>query len=381
MDFSLSEEQVLLQDSVARYVRDHCDVGRHRNLIRNGGSFDTQAWQQFAELGWLSVPFEEEFGGFGGGSVDVMVIAEALGKGIVREPYLSSVVTCGAFLRRGGTPEQHTSYIENIIDGSKCWAFASAEADSGYDLAAVATSADADGDNYLVNGAKLAVVDGDSADFLIVSVRTSGADRNRGGISLLIVDVNSPGVTRKSFTRVDGGGAANIEFKDCVVSAEQLLGTPGQAYFLMQDVIDESIVAMGAEALGTMQALLDATVEYTKTRKQFGQPIGKFQALQHRMADMYLKLEETRSLVLNAAIQVDAGSAEAASACAALKVKICEAGKFISQESIQLHGGIGMTDELVIGHHFKRLMVLAMLYGDEDYHLQRYIELTRAEAS
>ncbi|MFT4826478.1 MAG: alkylation response protein AidB-like acyl-CoA dehydrogenase [Halioglobus sp.] len=381
MDFSLSEEQVLLQDSVARFVRDHCDVERHRNLVRDGQPFDHKVWQQFAELGWLSVPFEDEFGGFGGGSVDVMVVVEALAKGIVREPYLSTVVTCGAFLRRGGTPEQQSSYIENIIDGSKRWAFAFAEADSGYDIAAVATSAEADDDNYVLNGAKFAVVDGDSADFLIVSVRTSGADRNRGGISLFIVDASSAGVTRKSFTRVDGGRAANIEFKDCAVNAEQLLGTPGQAYFLMQDVIDESIVAMGAEALGIMQALLDATVEYTKTRKQFGQPIGKFQALQHRMADMYLKLEETRSLVLNAAIQIDAGSDEAASACAALKVKICEAGKFISQESIQLHGGIGMTDELVIGHHFKRLMVLSMLYGDEDYYLQRYIELSRAEAS
>lgn len=381
MDFSLSEEQVLLQDSVARFVRDHCDVDRHRTLVRDGMPFDSAAWEQFAELGWLSVPFADEFGGFGGGAVDVMVVAETFGRGIVREPYLSTVVTCGAFLRRGGSPEQHSSYIENIIDGSKRWAFAFAEADSGYDLAVVSTSAEAEGDNYLLNGSKLAVMDGDSADFLIVSVRTSGADRNRGGISLLVVDANTAGVTRNNFTRVDGGGAANIQFKDCVVSADQLLGTPGQAYFLMQDVIDESIVAMGAEALGTMQALLDATVEYTKTRKQFGQPIGKFQALQHRMADMYLKLEETRSLVLNAAIQVDADSEEAASACAALKVKICEAGKYISQQSVQLHGGIGMTEELVIGHHFKRLMVLAMLYGDEDYHLQRYIELSRAEAS
>ncbi|MFK8050880.1 MAG: acyl-CoA dehydrogenase family protein [Halioglobus sp.] len=381
MDFSLSEEQVLLQDSVAKFVRDQCDVDRHRKLVREKTAFDLHTWQQFAELGWLSVPFADEFGGFGGGAVDVMVVAEALGKGIVREPYLSTVVTCGAFLRRGSSDDQHSGYIENIIDGSKRWAFAFAESDSGYDLAAVSTSAEADGDNYLLNGSKIAVVDGDSADYLIVSVRTSGADRNRGGISLLIVDVNTPGVTRDSFTRVDGGGAANIEFKNCVVNAEQLLGTPGQAYFLMQDVIDESIVAMGAEALGTMQTLLDSTVEYTKTRKQFGQPIGKFQALQHRMADMYLKLEETRSLVLNAAIQIDSGSEEAPSACAALKVKICEAGKYISQQAVQLHGGIGMTDELIIGHHFKRLLVLGMHYGDEDYHLQRYIELSRAEAS
>jgi len=381
MDFSLTEEQVLLQDSVAKFVRDHCDVDRHRDHIQTGSTFDAKVWEQFAQLGWLSVPFSEESGGFGGGAVDTMVICEALAGGVVREPFLSTVVTCGALLRRGGTPEQCSAYIDNIIDGSKRWAFAFAEADSGYDLAAVSMAAEMEADKFVLNGSKISVMDGDSADFLVVSVRTSGADRNRGGISLLIVDANCAGVTRENFTRVDGGGAANIEFNDCAVSAEQLLGTPGQAYFLMQDVIDESIVAMGAEALGTMQALLDATVEYTKTRKQFGQPIGKFQALQHRMADMYLKLEETRSLTLNAAIQIEAESEDAAAACAALKVKICEAGKFISQEAVQLHGGIGMTDELVIGHHFKRLLVLAMLYGDEDYHLQRYIELTRAEAS
>jgi len=381
MDFSLTEEQTLLQDSVDRFVRDHCGVDRHCNLIEAASAYDPAAWQQFAELGWLSVPFSEDYDGFGGGAVDLMVMAEAFGKGLVREPYLSTVVTCGGFLRRSGLEEQTANYIPGIIDGSARWAFAYAEVAGGYDLAAVSTAAVAEGDSYRLNGKKVAVVDGDSADFLIVSARTSGAERNRGGISLFIVDGNQQGVSREGFARVDGGRGANIQFEDCLVSADQLLGVPGHAYLLMEDVIDETIVAMGAEALGTMQVLLDTTVEYTRTRKQFGQPIGKFQALQHRMADMYLKLEETRSLVFNAAIQLDAGSDESAAACAALKVKIAEAGKFISQQSVQLHGGIGMTDELVVGHHFKRLLVLAMLYGDEDYYLQRYVDLTRADAS
>jgi alkylation response protein AidB-like acyl-CoA dehydrogenase len=380
MNFSLSEEQTLLQDSIARYVRDHCGVDRHRARLDEPPGCDVQAWQQFAELGWLSIPFDEEFGGFGGGAVDLMVTSEAFGRGIVREPFLGTVVTCGSFLRLGGTPDQHAAHIPSIIDGSKRWAFAFAEFDSGYDLAAVSTSAVAQGAGYLLNGSKHAVVDGHDADFLIVTARTSGADRNRGGISLFIVDAKQDGVVRKNFSRVDGGMGAHITLENVIVAEESQLGTPGQAYPLMQDVIDVSIVAMGAEALGIMQVLLDTTVEYTKTRKQFGQPIGKFQALQHRMADMYLKVEETRSLVFNAAIAVDAGSNEAATACAALKVKIGEAGKYVSQQAVQLHGGIGMTDELVIGHHFKRLMVLAMLYGDEDYYLERYVELSRLEA-
>ncbi|MEH6567719.1 MAG: acyl-CoA dehydrogenase [Halioglobus sp.] len=381
MNFSLSEEQTLLQDSIARYVREHCGVDRHRARSGESPGYDVQSWQRFAELGWLSIPFAEEFGGFDGGAVDVMVACEAFGRGIVREPFLATVVTCGSFLRLGGTADQHATHIPSIIDGSKRWAFAFAEFDSGYDLAAVSTSAVAEGEGYVLNGSKHAVVDGDDADFLIVTARTSGADRNRGGISLFIVDANQEGVERKSFSRVDGGMGANITLENVLVTQERQLGTPGQAYLLMLDVIDESIVAMGAEALGIMQDLLDTTVEYTKTRQQFGQPIGKFQALQHRMADMYLKLEETRSLVFNAAIALDAGSDEAAAACAALKVKIGEAGKYISQQAVQLHGGIGMTDELIIGHHLKRLMVLAMLYGDEDYYLNRYVELTQQEAS
>jgi alkylation response protein AidB-like acyl-CoA dehydrogenase len=381
MDFSLSEEQSLLRDSVERYVRDHCTVERHRKLCQSGQAFDATGWRQFADLGWLAVPFSEADGGLGGGAVDVMVITEALGKGLVREPLLTTVITCGGFLRRGASDARKQAHIPAIIDGREQWAFAFAESSSGYDLAAVTTTAVADAGGYRLNGSKIAVLNGGDADFLVVTARSDGGERSRSGISLFIVDARQQGVTRNGFCTVDGSRGANITFTDVLVAGDALLGDLNRAYPLIETVIDDAIVAMGGEALGAMQVLLDTTVAYTKTREQFGQPIGSFQALQHRMADMYLKVEELRSLLFNAAIQVDAGSDDVASACAALKVKIAEAGKFVSQQAVQLHGGIGMTDELVVGHHYKRLMVLAMLYGDEDYYLQKYTELARRQAS
>ena len=380
MDFSLTEEQGLLRDSVERYVRDHCTVERHRKLCQSGRAYDVAGWQQFADLGWLAVPFSEADGGLGGGAVDVMVLCEALGKGMVREPLLTTVITCGGFLRRGASAACKQLHIPAIVDGREQWAFAFAESGSGYDLAAVTTTAVPDADGFLLNGSKLAVLNGDDADYLVVTARSDGAARSDNGISLFIVDARQQGVTRDGFCAVDGSRGANITLTDVRVAGDALIGDLNGGWPLIETVIDDSIVAMGAESLGAMQVLLDSTVTYTKTREQFGQPIGNFQALQHRMADMYLKLEELRSLLFNAAIQVDANSDEVASACAALKVKIADAGKFISQQAVQLHGGIGMTDELVVGHHFKRLMVLAMLYGDEDYYLQKYTDFQRPRA-
>jgi alkylation response protein AidB-like acyl-CoA dehydrogenase len=378
VDFSLSEEQVLLRDSVDKYVREHCTVERHRALSRTAQGFDSNAWQQFAELGWLSIPFSDELGGIGGGATELMVVAEALGKGLVREPFLATVATCGGFLQRGGSVEQQQRYVSAIIDGSAQWAFACAEQHGGYDLAQVATTAQRAGDGYVLDGEKYAVLNGHCADHLIVSARTSGANGDRAGITLFIVDAAASGINRDCFTAVDGSGGAHIRFDNVRLAATQLLGAVDQGLPLIEAVIDTTIVALGGEALGAMQALLDATVEYTKTREQFGQPISKFQALQHRMAEMYLKVEETRSLLLNAAIQLDAGSSEAPAACAALKVKVAEAGRYVAQQAVQLHGGIGMTDELCVGHHYKRLMILAKLYGDESWYLQKFAELHAA---
>ena len=369
MDFSLTEEQVLLKDSVDKYVRDHGDAGRHRELIKTELGFDASAWSQFAELGWLCMPFSDELGGFGGGAVDTMVMTEAMGKGLLRTPFLTTVITCGGFLQLAGDSAQHGQYVPSIIAGESQWAFAFAEQGGGYNLANVSTRVDFVSGGYRLQGQKLAVLNGHCADFFIVTADTDE------GLSLFIVPAQQDGITRTAFTAVDGSRGAHVRFDNVQLAVDHRLGSLGQAQRYIDTTLANTIVAMGGEALGAMQVLLNSTVEYTKTRVQFGQPIGKFQALQHRMADMYLKVEETRSLLFNAAILVDEGSDAALMACAALKVKIAEAGRFVSQEAVQLHGGIGMTDELNVGHHFKRLLVLGMLYGDEDYYLNQYMKL------
>lgn len=372
VDFSLTEEQVLLRESVVKYVADHGAVDRHRRLSQTETGFDAGAWTTFAELGWLALPFGEDDGGLGGTAVDLMVLCEALGTGLVREPYLHTAITCGGLLSALGNAEQRAAYLGPLIAGESQWAFAFAERGSGYDFEAIATVANEDEDSFVLSGSKIAVLNGHVADRLLVTARQGNC------ISLFVVDATAPGVVRVPFTAIDGSRGADILLDAVKVNGEHLLGDAGAARQGIEAALDQAIVALGAESLGAMQVLLDTTVEYCKTREQFGQAIGKFQALQHRMADMYLKLEETRSLLYNAAIQLDEGSDQAPAACAALKVKLAEAGRFISHESVQLHGGIGMTDELIVGHLFKRLLLLAKLYGDEDYYLDRYLGLQAA---
>lgn len=374
LDFTFSDEQLLLRDSVEKFVADHCDVARHRALSNNDLGFDEEAWAQFAALGWLALPFDEHSGGLGGGAADIMVMAQAFGAGFVREPYLHTVVTCGALLNAAGSAEQRSRLIPAIIDGSAQWAFACAERAHGFDPHVADTQAVESAAGFVLDGRKIAVLNGHCARYFIVTAHTAR------GVGLFIVDAGAAGVTVEPFAALDGSRGAVVTFQRVVLGKDAVLGECGDPGHL-DAAIDTSIVAMGAEALGAMQALLDATLAYTKTRQQFGQPISQFQVLQHRMADMYMKVEETRSLLLNAAIAVDSGSEERALACAALKVKLAEAGRFVSQQAVQLHGGIGMTDELGVGHYFKRLMLLATLYGDERYHLNRYVALSDALAA
>jgi alkylation response protein AidB-like acyl-CoA dehydrogenase len=306
----------------------------------------------------------------------MMVLCDALGQGVVREPYLHTVVTCGGLLSHAGNEAQQLRYLPPLIEGQSQWAFAFAELQSGYDFSAISCTAAVEADGYRLNGEKIAVLNGHVADFYIVTALTDPNDVE--SLSLFVVSAEQSGIERKAFTAVDGSGGAVLSFDNVVLSADSLLGEAGCALGSIEVALDKAIVAVGAESLGAMQVLLDTTVEYTKTREQFGQPIGKFQALQHRMAEMYLKLEETRSLLFNAAILLDQDSPEAPAACAGLKVKLAEAGRYISHESVQLHGGIGMTDELIVGHMFKRLLLLAKLYGDEGYYLDRYVRLQSA---
>lgn len=377
MDFSLSEEQVLLRDSVEKYIADNGSVERHRALLSRDPGFDTAAWKTFAELGWLALPFSEDDGGLGGGATDLMVICEALGRGLVREPFLHTAICCGGLIAAAGNEAQRARYLPPIMEGDAQWGFAFAEASSAYDLSAISSTAILQEEGVRLSGEKIAVLNGHVAQRLIVTALTAPGDPQ--SLGLFIVDADAPGVHREQFTALDGSHGANIRFEDVLRPAGSALGVAGEVLATVYQVLDRVIVAMAADALGAMQVLLAATVEYCKTREQFGQPIGKFQALQHRMADMYLKQEEMRSLLFYAAIALDEDSADASAACAALKVKLAEAGRFISHESVQLHGGIGMTDELIVGHLLKRLLLLSKLYGDEDHYLQRYIELRAAQ--
>ncbi|AQA19625.1 hypothetical protein BST95_16670 [Halioglobus japonicus] len=364
MDFSLTEEQLLLRESVQKYIQRAGGVERHRTLMAGAEGFDPAAWATFAELGWLALPFAAADGGLDGSATDLMVLCEALGQGVVREPLLHTVITCGALLASLAPQALRQTYLPGLMAGERQWAFAFAERGSGYSWDSIEASASGDADSLFLSGTKISVLNGHIADYLLVTALVGHEP------ALLLLDANSPGISRNDFTAVDGSRGAHLTFD--AVAATLVCHLSSTA---LEQALAPAIIAMAAEGVGAMQVLLDATVEYTKTREQFGQPIGRFQALQHRMADMYLKLEETRSLLYNAAILTDECSEEAPAARAGLKVKLAEASRFVSHEAVQLHGGIGMTDELIVGHLFKRLLLLSKLYGDGDYHLERYLQL------
>jgi alkylation response protein AidB-like acyl-CoA dehydrogenase len=374
MDLSLSEEQQLLKDSAARFVQDKYSVELKRKLRDTEPGFDAAIWQEFAELGWLALPFAEEDGGFGGSALDVAVLMEEFGRGLVAEPYLVNIALCGGFLS-AADPVQREAHLPGLIAGETQWACAFAEPDGRYNLADISLEATAEGDGWRLNGEKCAVLNGGAATNLVVSGRTAGERSDGEGISLFLVAADAAGISRSSYPLVDGSYGADISFRDVEVSQGALLGSPGAGLPLLEDVIAQAIIAVGAEAVGAMDALLEQTVEYTKTREQFGQPIGSFQALQHRMADMYLQCQATRSLLYYAAITRGEDRPDKLRAASALKVKLGEAGRYVSQQAVQLHGGIGMTDELGIGHYLKRLLLLNTLFGDSEHHLEKYAGL------
>jgi pimeloyl-CoA dehydrogenase small subunit len=377
MDIALSDEQRLLKDSVERFIERDYPFDTRRQLAGTEEGFSRDIWRQFAELGWLGLPMPEDHGGLDGTLTDTAVLMEALGRGLVVEPYLSTVLLGGGLLRYGGTAEQQAALIPALIEGGSLFAFAFTERQSRYNLADVETTARADGDGYVLDGAKGVVMHGASADKLIVSARVSGDSRDQDGISLFLVDGDAEGVSRRGYPTVDGLHGAEVTLENVAVAGGDLLGPAGAAYPLIERVIDEACVATCAEAVGVMAVLVDATVEYLKTREQFGAPIGSFQVLQHRAVDMFNALELSRALVYRAAetIVVSDDAANRARAASATKVQIGRAGKMIGQQAIQLHGGMGMTDELFVSHYFKRLTMIGTLFGDADYHLKRYAAL------
>jgi len=372
MDFDLSEEQRLLKDSVDGLLKASYDFDSRKKYRAEKGGWSRNIWDKLAEQGLLGLPFSEEDGGFGAGAVETMIVVESLGKALVVEPYLPTVILGGGFLRRGGSAAQKEAYIPSIIDGSKTLAFAQLERNSRYDLGDVTTSAKKTANGWTIDGEKFVVLNGENADTLIVTARTSGGQRDRNGIGVFLVPANAKGVSIKGYPTQDGLHAADITFTAVEVGSDAVIGDPEGGLPLVETVVDDARIALCAEAVGEMDEALKATVEYLKTRKQFGVAIGSFQVLQHRAADMFVAVEQARSMAMFATMASDFDdAAERAKAVSAAKVQIGKSLKFVGEQAIQLHGGIGMTMEASIGHYFKRLTMIESSFGDTDYHLRR----------
>jgi pimeloyl-CoA dehydrogenase small subunit len=372
MDFDLSEEQRLLKESVDGLLTDSYDFDQRKKYMAEKGGWSKAVWNRLAEQGLLGLPFSEADGGFGAGGVETMIVMEALGRALVLEPYLATVVIAGGFLRHGGSAEQKARHIPGIIDGSQTFAFAQLEKNSRYDLQDVSTTAKRKGAGWVIDGEKFVVLNGETADMLVVTARTKGGQRDTAGIGIFLVPGNAKGIAKKGYPTQDGLHAADISLTGVEVGADAAIGDPENGLPLLERVVDEARTALCAEAVGAMDESLKSTVEYLKTRKQFGVPIGSFQTLQHRAADMFVAVEQARSMSMFATMASEFDDArERAAAVAGAKVQIGKSAKFVGQQSIQLHGGIGMTQEAKIGHYFKRLTMIENTFGDTDYHLRR----------
>jgi pimeloyl-CoA dehydrogenase small subunit len=373
MDFDLSPEQTQLKDGVDRLIAASYGSLEARKTQGAGPlGFSEKTWGQFAEMGLLGIPFSEEDGGFGGGPVETMVVMEALGRGLALEPYLASVVLGGGAVRLGGSAELKERVIPGIVEGTLRLALGFTEKQSRYDLFDVATSARRSGGGFVLEGAKSVVIHGDSAQHLVVSARTSGDRRDHDGISLFLVPGAAEGVKLHGYATQDGGRAAEISLSGVSVSEADLIGPLDQGLPILERVAEFAIAALAAEAVGIMAALHELTVDYLKTRQQFGAPIGNFQVLQHRAVDMLIALEQARSMAAYAAMMVEhENAAERAAALSAVKVQVSRSCRIVGQEAVQLHGGIGMTMEYLGAHYFKRLTMIESLFGDVAHHLRK----------
>jgi alkylation response protein AidB-like acyl-CoA dehydrogenase len=381
MDFNFTDEQSMLRDTVASYLADHYSFDQRRAVVGKEPGWRPQVWKAFAEeLGILGAPFPEDLGGLGGGAIENMVVMEELGKALVVEPYLQTVVIGGGFLKHSGHA-QAAELIGKIIAGEAIFAFAQAEPDSRYNLAHVATTAKKDGGAYVLNGRKSVVVGAPFATHLIVTARTAGNPREAQGLSVFIVEKGAAGVSTQDYPTVDGNRASEVTFENVKVDASALIGPEGHGLPLVEKVVDEAIAATCGEAVGVLRRLHEGTLDYTKQRKQFGQPISAFQVLQHRMVDMFIALEQSISMTYMANIKITEDDHVRGQAASAAKVQIGKACRFVGQNAIQLHGGMGMTDELAIGHYFKRATLIEAAFGNTDHHLARYEFLSLGQAA
>jgi pimeloyl-CoA dehydrogenase small subunit len=373
MDFSLTEEQQLLRDSIARFVQNEYSFEARQAIVASPAGWSAKVWAQFADMGLLGVPFAEADGGFGGSAVDVMVVMQELGRGIVVEPYLSTVVLGGGLIALAGTESQRQATLPAIVGGEKRLALAYGEPQSRYDLHDVATRAQRSGTTYLISGRKSVVLHGAAADTLIVSARTAGGQRDPIGISLFTVDAKARGVTVHDYRTIDGLRAADISLDEVRVGADSIVGPPDGGHAPLERAIDLGAAALCAEAVGVMERLNALTLEYLKARQQFGQPIGRFQALQHRAVDMLIHAEQAKSIACLAAARADADdAAERRRAVSAAKSLIGRSGRAVAKEATQLHGGMGVALELPAAHFSKRLTMIDFWLGESDWHTERF---------
>jgi alkylation response protein AidB-like acyl-CoA dehydrogenase len=374
MDIQLTEEQELLQSSIQRLLRDQYDFDARRKIVATDEGWSRKHWNAFAELGLCAAPFRESSGGLGGGPLATMIVMREFGRNLVVEPFLETVVLAGGLIEDVGSPAQRDAFLPPIMAGESIWALAWSEGRSRYDFSNVATSARRHGDGYLLSGTKAAVIGAPWADQLIVSARTSSGPRDRDGVSLFVVDRHSANLHLQSFRTVDGRRAAEITLIDVQVPASQLLGTEGEGVAALEACRDRAIAALCAEAVGAMSELNSATLEYTKTRKQFGVALGPFQVLQHRMVDMFIALEESISLTQHLNLSLATGEPHGSKLASGTKSRVGDAARFVAEQAVQLHGGMGMSDELNVGHYFKRIASINIQFGDPTYHLMRYAQ-------
>jgi pimeloyl-CoA dehydrogenase small subunit len=370
MDFDFTEDQQLLKDSVERLLANEYSFEQRQQYSADAIGWSRAMWSRYAEMGLLALPFAEADGGLGGGPVETMIVMEGFGRALVLEPFLATVLLAGGCLRLGASPAHRAQWLPSILDGTGLFAFAHSERGARYDLAHVATAARRTSDGWQIDGEKHYVLHGDCADHLIVSARVSGEADDRDGLALFVVDARAPGVQRRGFPTQDRLRAAEITLAQVNVPAANVLGEPGQALPIIEHVVDTAIAALCAEAVGVMQRALEVTIDYLKVRKQFGTTIGSFQALQHRAVDMLVMVEQARSMALYATMMsAAANAAERSSAVSAAKVQIGRSAKFVGEQAIQLHGGIGVTEECQAGHYFRRLTMIEILFGDTAHHL------------
>jgi len=375
MDLTPSDEQRLLRESADRFVSETYTADHRRRTANDPLGFSTKIWKQFADLGWLALPISEAHGGLGAGAIEVGILMEAFGRGLVSEPYLSTVVIGASLVAECGTDAQKQALLPDIADGSLVLAFAHSERQARFDLADVRTTAKKTSDGWRLDGYKTAVLDGHAAGRIIVSARVDDGSGKAGKLCLFLVPQGTRGISSRDFPRLGGGRACNLELRDVHLPTDALLGDGGDALPAIEAVVDRAMAALGAEAVGIMQTLLDQTLEYTKIRKQFGRPLSANQVIRHRLADMAMQCDEARSMALRAALMADAEPVARSRAASGAKAKIGKCARFVAEQSVQLHGAMGVTEELDIGSYFKRLLAFDMLFGGSAHHYRRHAAL------